>query len=260
MVKIRRRRGAETGSLVRPPIPVNQNAMWKVDEILRHLSRTLLPYRCLVCGEAGAGGDLCTPCRAALPWNRSACASCGLPMALPASDCGQCLNAPPPFTATRAALVYGFPLDRLLPRFKFHGDLAAGRVLSELLCESLVDAEKPQALLPVPLHRSRLRERGYDQALELAKAVARRTGVPLLSSALRRSRATARQSELDLSARQRNLRGAFGLAERDLPTHVALIDDVMTTGATLRECAQTLLRGGVRRVDVWVVARAPSWS
>jgi len=231
--------------------------MPKVDSFLSLLSRSLLPCRCLICGERGVGRDLCALCAIALPWNGNACARCGSPLAHAADACGICLKTPPPFAATRAALVYGFPIDRLLLRFKFHGDLAAGRLLSELLCERVADAGAPQALIPVPLHGARLRERGYDQALELAKAVGKRIGIPLRGQALRRTRATARQSELDLRSRQRNLRGVFALAEASLPMHVALIDDVMTTGATLRECAQTLLRGGVERVDVWVVARVP---
>jgi ComF family protein len=231
--------------------------MFKVDDCLTLLSRGLLPYRCLICGERGAGCDLCRACRDALPWNRRACARCGLPLAHAADACGLCLKNPPPFAGTHAALVYGFPLDRLLLRFKFHGDLAAGRLLSQLFCESLDDGELPEALVPVPLHGSRLRERGYDQALELAKFMARRTGVSLHRQTLRRVRDTARQSELGLAARQRNLRGAFAVAGEPLPKHVALIDDVMTTGATLRECATTLLRSGVERVDVWVIARAP---
>jgi ComF family protein len=231
--------------------------MSKVDNCLAFLSRSVLPWRCLVCGERGDGRDLCAACFVALPWNRSACARCGLPMATSAVACGACLSSPPPFASTHAALVYGFPLDRLLPRFKFHADLAAGRLLAELLCAGIGEGELPHALVPVPLHRERLRERGYDQALELAKAVARRTGVPLRASALRRKRATARQSDLDLQARLGNLRGAFEPADASLPKHVALVDDVMTTGATLRECATTLLRGGVARVDVWVAARAP---
>ena len=257
MGKIRQRRGAETGSLVRPSRPVNRKPMSRVDDCLAFLSRQLLPYRCLICGERGVGGDLCAACRDALPRNRCACARCGLPMAVPEAACGHCLKTPPPFTRTRAMLIYRFPLDRLLLRFKFHGDLAAGRLLSQLLCEGLVSDDRPQALVPVPLHRSRLRERGYDQALELAKAVAPTTGISLRARALRRTRTTARQSELDLRARQHNLRGAFALGGGPLPAHVALIDDVMTTGSTVRECAQTLLRGGVKRVDVWVVARAP---
>ena len=161
-------------------------------------------------------------------------------------------------TETHAAFVYGFPLDRLVPRLKFHNDLAAGRLLSELMAEGFAALPKPLALVPVPLHATRLRQRGYDQALELAKPLAQALGIPLHADALLRQRATAAQSELDAEARQRNLRGAFALhAGHALPQHVALVDDVMTTGATLQAAAKALLRAGVVRVDAWVCARVP---
>jgi len=117
---------------------------------------------------------------------------------------------------------------------------------------------RPDAIVPVPLHPSRLRRRGYDQALELAKPIARELGIPLLANALQRVRATAPQSELDAGARQRNLRRAFAVKDgAELPAHVALIDDVMTTGATLNAAAKVLRRAGVARVDAWVCARVP---
>jgi ComF family protein len=172
--------------------------------------------------------------------------------------CGACLQRPPPLAETHAVFVYGFPLDRLVPRFKFHNDLAAGRLLSELMLESVSGLPRPSALVPVPLHEARLRQRGYDQALELAKPLARALQVPLLSEALVRTRATAPQSELDAGARRRNLRRAFEIrAGAALPDHVALVDDVMTTGATLEAAAKTLRRAGVARVDAWVCARVP---
>jgi len=230
----------------------------KVDKWWRSVGRTLFPPRCLVCAERGAGGrDLCAACTAALPWNRSACLRCAIPLPAPGT-CGQCLQTPPALTETHAVFVYGFPLDRLVPRFKFHNDLAAGRLLSEWLVDASRDLPRPQALLPIPLHPQRLRQRGYDQALELAKPLARALQLPLLAAALVRTRATAAQSELDAAARQRNLRRAFAVADRvTLPDHVVLIDDVMTTGATLQAAASTLLRAGVARVDAWVCARAP---
>lgn len=172
--------------------------------------------------------------------------------------CGQCLRRPPPQTHARAAFVYGFPLDRLLPRAKFHGDLASTRLLAALMARAFGEAEHPQALVPVPLHTGRLRERGYDQALELARPLAHRLGLPLRDDLLRRVRATAAQSRLDAAGRRRNLRGAFAVQKNgDLPTHIALVDDVMTTGATVHAAASTLLRAGVARVDVWVCARVP---
>ena len=123
---------------------------------------------------------------------------------------------------------------------------------------ALAGAERPQALVPVPLHTGRLRERGYDQALELTRPLARRLGLPLRDDLLRRARATAAQSTLDAGQRRRNLRGAFAVRGHcALPAHVALVDDVMTTGATAHAAASALLRAGVARVDVWVCARVP---
>ena len=226
--------------------------------LLRRLSAVLLAPRCLVCAETGHRGlDLCIACCDALPWNVHACRQCGLSLTGPGSHCGQCQFSPPPYTLTQAAFRYAFPVDRLLPRFKFHGDLAAGAVLASLMQWSLDPGEHPQALMPVPLHRSRLRQRGYDQALELAKALSRECRLPLCRDRLIRVRATQAQTELGADDRQRNVSEAFGLrGGGPLPRHVALIDDVMTTGATVGECAQTLRAAGVQRVDIWTVARA----
>lgn len=219
----------------------------------------LLPARCLLCAGGGADGlDLCAACRGALPWNRAACARCGLPLPAPEPACGRCLRAPPAFAATVAPWVYAFPLDRLLPRLKFHGDLAAGALVAGRMLEALRAAPRPQALVPVPLHHARLRERGYDQALELARPLARGLGLALRDDLLQRTRATAAQSDLAAAARRRNVRGAFAVdARAGVPAHVALVDDVMTTGATLGECARVLRAAGVARVDVWVAARVP---
>jgi len=228
------------------------------DRWLRCGGRWLLAPRCLVCSEAGVDGlDLCRWCRAELPWNEQACARCALPL-VAGADCPRCQAEPPPFTLAHAAFRYEFPVDRLLPRFKFHADLAAGALLATLLQWSLDPGQWPQALLPVPLHRSRLRRRGYDQALELGKALARETKLPLLATRLRRVRRTQAQTELGASARRRNVAGAFALAPGPpLPAHVALVDDVLTTGATAGECAHLLLDAGVARVDLWTVASAP---
>ena len=242
---------------------VNQIELPDVDGGWRSLVGRLWPARCLACAEAGHHGhDLCAACLLALPWNRHACARCAVPLPILATTtartCGDCLQRPLLLQETRAAFVYAAPLDRLLPRFKFHHDLAAGRLLAQLMAHALADAERPQALLPVPLHHARLRARGYDQALELAKPLARALQVPLLHDALVRTRATAPQSRLDAAQRRRNLRKAFTVDPRAvLPAHVALVDDVMTTGATLHAAADALRRAGVARVDAWVCARVP---
>ncbi len=235
---------------------VNQTLPGKVDGVLAAPLPWVFALRCVVCGEAGAQGrDLCAPCHAALPWQGPACPRCALPMALP-ETCGACLQRPPPLTEAHAAFHYAFPLDRLLPRLKFHRDLAAGRVLARAMAEHCASLSRPDAVLPVPLHHARLRQRGYDQAVELAAPLARALRLPLLDRALLRRKTTTAQSRLDAGARQRNLRGAFDVTgAQALPPHVVLVDDVMTTGATLHAAAHALLAAGVQRVDAWVCAR-----
>jgi ComF family protein len=230
-------------------------------------ARLLWPSRCLVCTAPGLEGlDLCAACADGLPWNHAACPRCALP--LPAAEtCGACLRREatlarrgrrPALDAVHAGFVYAAPVDRLLPRFKFHRDLAAGGLLSQLLAESTAGLPRPDVLVPVPLHRARLRRRGYDQALELARPLARALELPLQPDLLQRVRATAPQSELSAAARRRNLRGAFAVAPNvPVPARVALVDDVMTTGATLHAAAEALKRAGVQHVEAWVCARVP---
>jgi ComF family protein len=240
---------------------VNLTSAHWVDRAWRQLQFAVLPAHCLLCDQRSSSWrDLCAACCGDLPRNRVCCPRCALPLQTPAPLCGECLQREPPFQNALAPFVYAHPLDHLMMRFKFGRSLAAGRVLSELWLDALRTTlpPRPGALIPVPLHPSRLRERGYNQALELARPLARTLAIPMRADLLVRQRATAAQTDLDGAARRRNLRGAFSIVENAaLPAHVALVDDVMTTGTTLRECAKTLRRGGVERVDVWVLARAP---
>lgn len=224
------------------------------------LQRFVLPYRCLLCGAAGDDHlDLCGDCARELPRNRLCCARCALPLPEPAALCGQCQRRPPPWDSAWAPFRYAWPLDRLESRFKFSANLAAGRVLASLWLREPPPADSPDWIVPVPLHVGRLRQRGYNQALELARPLARSLGPLLRFDGLVRHRATAAQTELGALQRRRNVRGSFVASERVAwPAHVALLDDVMTTGATLAECARVLKRAGVQRVDVWALARAPA--
>ena len=237
-------------------MPVNLRAANLVDDTLD----ALLPSHCLLCGARGQGAlSLCVACEADMPRNATCCARCALPLETPAPLCGRCIKRAPPWDAAWAPFRYEWPLAQLEARFKFGSDLAAGCTLSSLWNAARAPNALPDAIVPVPLHPSRLRKRGYNQALELAKPLAKHLGVPLLREALRRSRATDAQTELTAIQRRRNVRGAFEANfDRETPQHVAVLDDVFTTGATLAECVRVLKRVGVQRVDVWALARAPA--
>ena len=157
--------------------------------------------------EGGAGMDLCADCDAALPRLRSACGRCAVPLPVDGL-CGLCLRRPSPLRQVHAACLYEAPVDRLLVRFKFHEDLAAGRLLAQLMSEAFASLPRPDVLVPVPLHIRRLRSRGYDQALELARPLGRALDLPLRTRWLARRRATAPQSERNALARRRNVRKA----------------------------------------------------
>jgi ComF family protein len=225
----------------------------------QHLLDWVLPPHCLLCGAPGAGGrDLCAPCARDLPRNPVCCPRCALPLATPAPLCGRCLKRAPAYAAAWVPFRYAFPLDRLVSRFKFSADLAAGRLLGQLLADTAGAIDECfDLLVPLPLARARLRERGYNQALELARPVARRLGVALDAGALRRERATAPQTGLDRKSRRLNVAGAFRAGVEVRGRRVALLDDVVTTGATVQAAARALKQAGARQVIVLALARAP---
>ena len=220
----------------------------------RPLFNRIVPPACLLCG-ARSTRSLCPGCLADLPWHRQPqCPQC----ALPTPDdqlCGACLKHPPAFGRTHAALAYAFPLDRMIPRLKYHGQLAIAPVLGECLAEAAADAPRPDRLVPMPLHPERIRERGFNHATEIARVLARQLGLPLDLDSCRRIRDTPPQMGLKHDARRRNVRGAFDCSGDVQGQRIALVDDVMTTGTSLDELAATLKRAGAREVSCWVVAR-----
>jgi ComF family protein len=224
-----------------------------------------LPRNCLLCEGATAGTALCPSCRDDLPWNLHACWRCGLPLGAPDEQlCVACEQQPPLQVRTLAPLLYGFPVDHLVSGLKYHGRLAHAPLLGGLLLEHVQAAAVPvpDLLLPVPLHAQRLAERGCNQALEIARPLARHFRRPLEIRLLQRERATVAQMSLDAASRARNPQGAFRIDENRLATlghvhSVAVIDDVMTTGATLTAIATTLQQAGIAHVEFWVVARTP---
>ncbi len=220
----------------------------------------LLPRHCLLCLGPATDIDLCAACRDALPRIENPCSSCGAPLAT-GRLCARCLKSPLNFHRVCIPYRYAGPVPTLIHALKFRHRLAAASVLGELLAQSLKGARPglPQCLVPVPLHPRRQRQRGFNQSMEIARPLSARLGIPIAPRLARRIRATAAQTGLvGANARERNLRGAFALEKnlfKDL-THVAIVDDVVTTGATVRSLALTLKCAGVSRVELWSVARA----
>jgi ComF family protein len=220
----------------------------------------ILPWRCVVCGLSCTGSGICQTCKAALPWNNKACISCALPLQL-AGDihCGSCLKNPPILDAVLCPLLFGFPVDRLVHKFKFQRNFACGAVLGRMLIESvqIKDWPQPDLLMAVPMHRFRLLHRGFNQSFELARQIGKGLSIPVAVYDLQRHRHTVAQSGLDAKSRRKNLNGAFCWRGKPLNgMNIALVDDVMTTGSTLNECAKVLKRAGAKNISAWTVARA----
>jgi ComF family protein len=216
---------------------------------------------CRLCGAATAGaGGLCGDCKLDLPRLPRCCRRCARPLSGQdaSASCGRCQRQPPHFDRTTALCRYLPPVDYLLKRLKFASDLGMGPLLAGLLSEQLLQrgGTLPGLLVPVPLHPARLRERGYNQALELARPLSRTLGIPLDRALCRRTRRTEAQSLLGTTARRLNMRNAFAVSGRPEAGHIAIIDDVMTTGYTAGELARVLKRAGASEVEVWVIARA----
>ena len=226
---------------------------------VKNIQYRLFPATCVLCGCDVAGNlDLCADCRADLPRVLRPCPRCGLPLATETGgECGACITDPPAFTCTSVPFRYEDPVKHLIHALKFNRKLYVARVLGELMAEHYAQqGARPDVIMPVPLHTGRLRERGFNQALELARPVAAHLRIPISTHACVRTRGTAAQSDLPAEQRAKNVKGAFELRGPLKVRRVAIIDDVMTTGATVDELARVLIAGGVEDVQVWVCARA----
>jgi ComF family protein len=219
------------------------------------LTSALFGGSCFVCRGA-ARALLCGECDAELPRLAGPlCPRCALqsPGGL---TCGRCLRQPPAYDATVAALGYEFPADVLVQALKFRGELAVAPLLAAYLAACLAESlRKVDCVIPVPLSRERLQARGFNQSAEIARHVAPRAKLEL--TLCERTRESPPQMELPYEARQKNVRGAFRCTGNVIGASVALVDDVMTTGATLDELARTLKQAGAVSVTNWVVARTP---
>ncbi|WP_455209424.1 phosphoribosyltransferase family protein [Kaarinaea lacus] len=217
---------------------------------------------CVLCGAPGHNDlDLCEPCYFELRPTGPICSCCALPLNNTDDQqrlCGSCLQSPPPYTLVYRFAEYTPPLDRIIQQLKFNQKLHLARLLAMLMARDIrqLTLELPDVLLPVPLHKQRLQHRGYNQALEIARILAKKLNVKLDRHACIRQKFTREQTGLPAKQRKTNLKGAFEVRGDVQGKHIAIVDDVMTTGSTVAEISKALTKQGADRVDVWVCARA----
>ena len=225
--------------------------------------RTLLPTQCAVC-RGWSQARLCAPCLERCATPRPRCRACAIGVHVGIALCGACVLSSPPYTRTLAAVDYAFPWSSLVAAFKFRAALDLAPALASLLADAVrrSDAPRPAWLLPVPLSAERLAERGMNQAWELARRVGAALAIDARGDVLRRLIDTPHLADLPREQRAARIRGAFGIAPGRSQLlrgqSVALVDDVMTSGATAAEAARVLLAAGAIEVQVWVVARTPA--
>jgi len=231
-------------------------------EFIRRFASRILGGSCFLCRgalePARASEVLCAACDTELPRRGPACCPCCALASPDGALCGRCIAHAPALDATVAALSYAFPTDVLVQALKFHGELSLAPLFGALLGAQVQRAGRVDLVVPVPLSSARLRERGFNQSLEIARVTAACVHAALAARACERPRDTAAQVDLPWAERARNVRGAFTCSTDLSGLIVAVVDDVMTTGATLAELARVLKRAGAARVVNWVVARTDS--
>ena len=222
-------------------------------------SAWVAPPHCLLCGGQGSRRDICSPCRRDLPWRTRSCQSCAAPLpdGLGVDYCGACQRAPaPPFQIMLAALDYEWPVSRLIALAKYSSRPVYTRLLGELLALAVGSstAVLPELLVPVPLHRRRLAQRGYNQAEEIARWCGRSLELPVVGDMARRTKPGPPQATLDRRGRRRAVRGAFTCSAGVRGRSIAVVDDVVTTGSTVHALAKALRNSGAAAISVWAVA------
>lgn len=221
---------------------------------LAQLYNKLLPIPCLLCGADAANTAICIECSKTLPYLDNVCERCSLPIEH-GTVCGNCLHSPPEQDLSYCAFYYQNPINRLISDFKYHHQLSLTPLFADALCQKRTEKTLPSLLIPVPLHASRLKRRGYNQAHELTKALSTRLSIPF-ANVLIRNRPTQSQAKLSFKQRKKNVKNAFELKPHSsLPSHIAIIDDVLTSGHTANAITKIVKQSGVNTVEVWTIAR-----
>ncbi|MEE8058380.1 MAG: phosphoribosyltransferase family protein [Pseudomonadales bacterium] len=219
--------------------------------------------QCILCGDCGQPGlDLCRPCSDELPLLSHCCQRCALPLTDGSqNNCGQCLQSPPPFQHTKATWHYSPPIAQLISSFKYNHRYSYGHTLAKIMGFKLASAythnNLPDVIIATPLHWYRQLRRGFNQSEQLTQSLAKHLNIPPLR-AVKRCKSTPPQQSLNARQRKQNLQGAFTVCADVTGKRLALVDDVMTTGATASEISRCLLKAGAAEIHIWCLARTPS--
>ncbi len=252
------------------PVPLAQSglirhlAAWWKHTIVRPAADVLLTQSCALCQLPSDGAPVCTACTQDLPiLSPIRCPQCALPLESAQSVCPDCTRHRPNFDAAHAAWAYDFPMDSLIRDFKYGHHLYLGGFFAQYLAKAVEldwiasGQARPELIVPMPLHPNRLRTRGFNQAAEIARHLAKELNIPCAFDALIRIHDTPPQAGLHRNDRWRNLVGAFACPKPLAASRLLLVDDVITTGASLSACADLLRNAGASRVEVAAVARTP---
>jgi ComF family protein len=250
-------------------------------ELAQKIFSNLFPSRCILCrqtvnramvDEFGINKpglnhhvELCADCYERQPFNSNCCVRCALPLAIDNAEntlCGRCITSLPDFDYAYSLFRYEDDIIGLVHQLKFSEKITYARSIGELLLskvntEPMLKIDLPDCLLPVPLHVSRLRQRGFNQSIEIARIISKKLKIPMELNSVIRQRSTESQTGLNAKQRKKNIKGAFSVTGKINYRHVLIIDDVMTTGSTVNELASLLKKNKVERVGVLSIARAP---
>lgn len=231
--------------------------------LLKNVAHWFMPHVCILCKTiTPQPHDLCLPCSKDLPILKHNCQVCAnnLPSTSQSPLCGQCLQKKPPFDTTHGLFLYEPPIPKLILDLKFHEALTHAKLLGELLAEKILhewyrETSLPTAIIPIPLHPDRLKERGFNQAIEIARPIAKALDLPLFLQHAIRVKSTQPQATLPASERNLNIKNAFLIKKSVKNHHIAVVDDVITTGSTVYEFCRLLKKHGAAKISVWCCAR-----
>ena len=224
---------------------------------LQIISAIVFKQNCILCAQniytTSSIHAVCRPCLNDLPWHpQTSCPQCGLSSS--GQLCGSCISSPPDFDATKAVFLYAYPVDAMMVRYKYGNRLNLGNTFGEFL-QKKISLANIDVIVPMPMHPTRLKERGFNQSLEIAKVLTKNAHEKLDYKSVIRQTLTPPQASLPLKERVKNIKGAFKIVGNLAGKRIAIVDDVMTTGASLNELAKTLKKAGATHVECWVIAR-----